>query len=239
MDRTKTSNIIDFVTHFTKEETWHKLLDKKSKARDKVRSLLNIKSLNQHLKRIKSKEKQSDETVDIQFLPCRNPLTEFSGHIADACWASKHDSILKQFPNFTSVMIIKKDKDRGIKSLQGAFFVIQSTVTEEDKTGNKVQKPILIIRGLNPRETFINQLDVAHFFDTIVNYVKVIADKNNSKVGVVIDTGHTNAGGADTNRPKLFAEIHQRLSSLQQTKVPETDTTFNGYDISNMVFEIV
>ncbi|MDL2342003.1 MAG: hypothetical protein QFB87_02920 [Patescibacteria group bacterium] len=158
----------------------------------------------------------------IQFVPSRGLLMEMSGHIADACWASKYDSIAEAFPNISSLTFVR---DRGTKNerLVGSCLLID-TIDENTK------EPVLIVRGINPIENYINKVKVDEFAGALFEYVRSIA--GDRKVAAVFDA---KPGRAATNRPILhqylmkdFAAGHKQGEALQ---LP-ADTTFNGYELT-------
>ena len=148
---------------------------------------------------------------------------ELSGYIGDACWASRYDSIAKQFPNITG--IIMQDVSKEVPKLIGSSMLIETTALDGT--------PLMIIRGLNPQESYINHVDVADFYKKYTEYVKRLAENRGRKAAIVID-GHS--GGAATNRPLLFAHLAGQKKDLDQISVSPVDTTFNGYNISNETY---
>lgn len=210
--------VISFIDHLVNHETFSPYFPD-DKAAKKFRELVNCRALEEELARAQNQD--SKGTTEVEFVPCRNLLTEFSGHISDACWASKYNSILREFPNFTSLFIRLKPESK-FERLAGACLLIEA----ESNRG-----PVLIIRGLNPIENVINQLSVEDFFNKLVSYIKEIAVQDNRKVAVVID-GHS--GGAASNRPVMFGYLCKLAPELDKiTLLPYPDTTFNGYDISD------
>lgn len=159
----------------------------------------------------------------IQFIPSRGLLMELSGHIADACWASKYDSIAEAFPNISTLTFVR---DQGTKNerLFGSCLLIDSVDLETNE-------PVLIVRGINPIENYINKVKVDEFTASLFDYVKSIA--GDRKVATVFDK---NPGRAATNRPVLhdylmkdYVVSHKTGEALQ---LPEA-TTFNGYELSS------
>jgi hypothetical protein len=96
---------------------------------------------------------------------------------------------------------------------------------------------LAVIRALNPIENIINKLSVSDFYNQFVAYVKSITEEEYAKVGIVIDD---RAGGAATNRPLLFNYLKylRDNGALRPLAVNEKDTTINGFDISDKVFQI-
>jgi hypothetical protein len=68
----------------------------------------------------------------------------------------------------------------------------------------------------------------------LVVYLKPIASALGRKLAVVIDD---HAGGSASNRPVVFNFLSAKAVSLQPVKLASaTDSTFNGYDITNNTF---
>ncbi len=220
--------VMNFTDHITNQETLSKYFSDEESLK-RFNSLLNISALEQEMARMQNQKKGGE--MPFQFVPTRNLLTEFSGHIADACWASKYDSILEEFPNFVSLIMVQNPEKEKDAHLAGAAMLIET----ESRRG----EPLLVIRGLNPKENVINQLSVEDFYNELVNYLKPIAEKQGRKLAIVIDD---HSGGAGTNRPVLFSflsglqgklkRISLRLGSSEDDEI----YVFNGYDISDDVY---
>ena len=209
--------MINFVDHIVNEETWAKYFtdDRASKS---FRKLINVNALNEEFSR--AQNQASSGTASMEFIPTRGLLMEFSGHIADACWASKYDSMAESFPNFSAVVLVQ---NRGTKHerLAGAGMLIETTA--QDGT------PLLVIRGLNPIENVINSLNVEDFYRKFTDYIAQIAEKTGRQLAIVIDD---HSGGSASNRPALFELLSEKKIALQKVKLAsEKDTTFNGYNI--------
>jgi hypothetical protein len=156
-------------------------------------------------------------------------VSEFSGQIADACWAGREDeSILFDYTNIETVSI--KEGGRFI----GSCVLIKSV----DNSGN----PVLILRGVNPRESEVNKLSVAKFMSALLKFVASYARKLNYKPLIVIDD---HIGGSATNRPKVFFQLQNlkkifvRFNNLtDRIEKSNMPTVFNGYYIQDTVYEI-
>ena len=215
------STVLDFTQHMTTKEAWASYFTDKN-ARRAFQNLLDVKQIEDGLSRLQGGSKTGDASL-VEFIPTRDILLEFSGYIADACWASKYGSVAEQFPNIVAVTI--QDISREVPKLLGSSLLIETVA--EDGT------PLLIIRGLNPQESYINHVDIPDFYNKFTDYVKKLAEREGRKAAIVIDGG---SGGAATNRPLLFNYLDGKKNSLTKTKVPESDTTFNGYDISSNTY---
>lgn len=219
------SKVIDFVTHIAHHETWEKsgrFADKKS--RERLNQLFHVKALEDQLAKMQKERTASKETITMTVRPSRDVLTEFSGHMADACWASRYE-ILER-PNISSLSFFTNGQ------VAGSCLLIDAENIRKDGE----PEDITIIRGLNPLESVINKLDPESFMKTLIDYLAPIAEKRGRKLAIVIDD---HAGGAATNRPLLYnylRGLRQALKKVNGLYVPETE--FNGYDISHTTFEI-
>jgi len=186
--------------------------------------LLSVKGLDQEVGRLRDVGTRG--TMEMQLVPQRNIMTEFSGHIGDACWAGKEDSMLERYPNVTSVTMVMNPESEKHRRLAGSMMLLE--VTADDGTD------LLVMRGVNPLENVINQLSPRAFVQVLREYLEPIAEKMGRKLGMVIDK---KSGDAATNRPTLFGYLKDELKGeLVQMKVSDEAATFNGYDIRNDVY---
>ncbi len=217
------STALDFVDHITNQEVLKKYFSE-TEAAKKFNSLLNVSALQEEISRLQNQD--SKGLTKMQFVPGRNLLTEFSGHIADACWASKYDSIIERFPNFTSLMMVLNPDNPQTRRLAGAAFLIEAEAIDGSK--------LLIIRGLNPQENVINSLKVSDFYKQITDYLKEIAGSMGARLAIVIDA---HSGGSASNRPVLYNHLSGLTDRLQKIRpARDEDTAFNGYHIQSNVY---
>jgi hypothetical protein len=216
--------MINFIEHVVNEETWAKyFIDER--AAKLFRKLVNVNALNEEFTR--AQNQTSSGTVSMEFIPTRGLLMEFSGHIADACWASKYNSIAESFPNFSTVVLVQ---NRGTKHerLAGAGMLIETIA--HDGT------PLLVIRGLNPIENVINSLNVEDFYQKFTDYITQIAKRIGRQPAIVIDD---HPGGSASNRPVLFQFLSEKKNELQRvTLASKEDTSFNGYNIVDCTYNV-
>ena len=216
--------ILDFIDHITNEEVMSKYFTDK-KAKKMFDEIISAQAINDEMTLLQGIGGKSKDFTKIQLVPTRGLLTEFSGHIADACWASKYSSILKEFPNFTSV-IIRQNPETKHERLAGAFMLIET----ESKNGEQ----LLVIRGFNPIENLINSLSIEDFYDQVTGYVKSLAEKENRKTAIVIDD---HSGGSASNRPVLFRYLSDLSNTLESVDLKSAaDTKFNGYNIVRQTY---
>ncbi|HOX40799.1 MAG TPA: hypothetical protein PK263_01230 [bacterium] len=216
--------IMDFVDHITNKEVWHKYFKSKS-ALKLFGSIVDVKALQEEYLRAQNQAIVGTTTLD--FIPTRGPLMEFSGHIADACWAGKaQESFAKEFPNFASVIMVQ-NRNTKFERIAGACMLIETQALDGT--------PLLVVRGLNPIENVINSLKVSDFCDKFFSQVKLWADKLGRKAAIVIDN---HSGGSSTNRPILYSHLSTAVKprSAQIRLKSADDTTFNGYNIVDNVY---
>lgn len=214
--------VLDFTEHMTTKEAWKDYFTDK-RAKKAFQSILDTKELYDGVSRLQNSANGVRGTSIVEFVPNRGLLMEFSGNIGDACWASKYKSIAAEFPNMTSIII--QDISKETPKPLGSSMLIEAT-------GND-GTPLLVIRGLNPLESYINHVDVADFYNKYTDYIKKVAEQRGRKAAIVIDY---HSGGAATNRPVLFNYMSSQKESLSPVGVSPDSTTFNGYDISRSTF---
>jgi|GEM_PF-1465727 len=218
------SFLLDFVDHIANKETFKKYFtDKKDRAA--FNGIVDVKSLENELGRFQNQ--QTIGTMSMQFVPTRNVLTEFSGDIADACWVGKYNSMLEEFPNISSAVMLQ-DPGGASERYAGAALLIEANSDSGDK--------LLVIRGLNPITNVINSLSVEDFYGKFTDWVKKIAAKDGRKAAIVIDD---RSGGSATNRPVLFNYLARIKDGLRPVTLRSgKGTQFNGYNIANKCFLI-
>ncbi len=216
------SAILDFTEHMTTKEAWKSYFTDKN-AKRAFQSILDTKEINDGLTRLMEEGSKTRNYTPVEFVPTRGILMEFSGYIADACWASRYESSAEQFPNITAV--IMQDVSKEVPKLLGSSLLIETTSTDG--------VPLLIIRGLNPLESYINHVDIPDFYGKFTDYVKRVAESQGRRAAIVIDN---HSGGSSTNRPLLFSYLTEKKRELSPIVVPSEDTTFNGYNISQNTY---
>lgn len=214
------AKVLEFVQHVAHQETWEKKEAFASKeVQQGLDSLFHTKALETEIARMQTPARTGGESVAIDIKPSRDILTELSGHIGDACWASRSE-ILRDYPQISSLTFFQNEQ------VAGAGLLIDA----ETESG----EPLTIIRGLNPLEAVINKLDAASFVDGVRSYMQNTTTERGRKLAIVIDD---HSGGAATNRPLLFAYLSGLKNSLTPVRGLDLEkTTFNGYDIRNSTY---
>ncbi|MGI5898029.1 MAG: hypothetical protein ACOX6Q_02615 [Candidatus Dojkabacteria bacterium] len=188
--------------------------------------IVNVESLSTVLATT-LEESSREGLTRIQFVPTKGIMLEMSGQIANACWADEYDSINESMPN-TSAIIMRARPDEKTEKIVGAALLIE---TFSPETGEKV----LLLRGTNPTENYINTVDPSDFFNAISNYVNDIANKRGMIPAVVIDD---HCGGSGTNRPSLFSYLQKEKNQLEKIVVDNATTNFNDYNITNDTYRL-
>jgi hypothetical protein len=171
---------------------------------------------------MKAQNGASSGATSLKFVPTRGPMLELSGHVGDACWASKYESIAKEFPNITAISFVR-NPGKNSERLVGAGLMIE---TVDQNTGEEV----IVLRGTNPIENYVNGVKVEDFFGALTDYAKKVA--GGRRIATVIDD---EPGRATTNRPVLCTYLKDvakgNLTGVEPLKLPD-NSTFNGYVLS-------
>ncbi|MCX6740714.1 MAG: hypothetical protein NTZ49_05835 [Candidatus Parcubacteria bacterium] len=212
--------VIDFMQHLINKENLKKHLKDSKIGRD-FGNILSAKGLQDYLTLWLKQDTLG--TMPMQFVPCRNINTLFSGYIADACWADHYRSILQEFPHFTTLLFVQNPQKEKDFRISGASFLIEAKSAEGED--------VMIIRGLNPRENVINQLSTEDFIKELIEYLKPIAKSLKMKK-IIIPL--TPSGSSMTNRGAIAGYLGKYLADKPVVNLAsEPKTEFNGYDISS------
>lgn len=212
------SDLQKFLGHITDQEVASNYFTKQEDVTT-FKKLTSLDSIRTFMQKLQSADRSGTSTV--RFVPSRGLLLEASGHIGDACWASKYESIGEQFPDITAVSFIKYPGKKA-ERVVGSCLLIE---TQDLETG----EDIVIIRGLNPIQNYVQSVNIEEFYTKFVDYVKKIA--GGRRVAIVVDRNKI-SGQALTNRPALFDYIDSIVAQQRPIKVPK-DTTFNNYELSS------
>lgn len=163
----------------------------------------------------------------IQFIPTKGLMLEISGQIADACWADEYESVSEQMPNMSAVIMRARPGEKTERVVGAALLIDTFSPTTKEK--------VLLLRGINPTENFINTVDTNEFFRAMTDYLRKTALKRGMVPAVVIDD---HSGGATTNRPALFDAISGKENKLGKIRVDKKTTLFNGYDVTDNSYRL-
>ncbi len=211
--------MIDFLNHVVGTETVGTLFSD-TDARRSFASFIKSGALEEGLK----DSAPGSGSMKLSFVADQGLLMKFSGHIGDACWVSENTN---NHPNIFTVAMIQ---NRGATNERfvGSALMIEATARDHTR--------LLIIRGLNPRENVITQLDVNDFMDKFLQYAKGLAAASHRDLAIVIDA---ESGDAGTNRPLIQKYMENMKGSLRQVRLASTrKTTFNDYPIMHGTYYV-
>lgn len=212
----------DFVERVTNRETWGELFNAMGGTKQ-LNHVLNVDPILDNIRR--SAKIETSGTLPLQLMQTRGVFMELSGHIGDACWANKYDLISKEFPNMSSVIMVQNPRTKNAR-MAGSAMLIEAETTEGE--------PLLIIRGLNPIQNVITQLQPEDFFNQFAAYVQDLADESGRRVAVAIDD---HSGGFGTNRPDLQLHMADLRTKLPKVSIKDPEKAiFNTYDIRNAIY---
>lgn len=209
----------DFVDHTTNQEVFARYFSSRKSA-NKFRRMTSVMALEEAILRTQGVGVSSDSTP-LQFVPTRGQLLELSGNIASACWAGRYPSVAEAMPNMTAVIMVRNPDDPARTAFAGASLLLE--------TSSEAGEPLLLVRGLNPIENYINHVSVADFYRKFMDWAQEIATARGCRLAIVID----HKGGASTNRPVLFDHLTAERKKLKRIRIDSENTTFNGYDVAD------
>ncbi|MCA9349233.1 hypothetical protein KC878_03810 [Candidatus Saccharibacteria bacterium] len=190
------------------------------------RELFNTSEVRAALDRLLRPKMQSThvKTKTLQFIPNRDIGLELSGQIGDACWATSYHSIAASMPNLTAVLIAE-DMGEQVRFVGSGLFIEATTDDGEE---------ILIIRGLNPIQNTVNQLDASDFLEKYLTYAKSTAARAGRRLAMVYDK----KGSASTNRPAIHDAMSTLMTNgrLTPVSVPVEQVRFNGYGLESSIY---
>jgi hypothetical protein len=214
------SDMNNFVDHIVNQQVFADYF-KNDKAQKSFARISDTAALQKQLSKAQAAPVSGGSTL--QIVPSRGTLLELSGHIGDACWASQYESIAAEFPNITALTFVR-NPGGNTERIVGAALAID---TKDETTG----EPVMVVRGINPIENYINSIKADEFMDAVLDYASAAAGER--KLAIVIDGM---AGMAATNRPVVSDYLKQVIKSQKviQKKALQLaeDSTFNGYTLA-------
>lgn len=178
-------------------------------------------SFQEDLARLSQIDVAGKETIVVH--PTRGLLGELSGFNCDACW-TRETGIMARYPNATALMFVRDPDDDSRKRVVGACIVIKVKDTEGNET--------FVVRGLNPTQNFITQLNAESFFESFIDTAVVPMARAQGIKRIVIPS-EPSSGSSQTNRPSLNLYIQSNYG--QNPRVPldqrGPSPTFNRYEI--------
>jgi len=176
--------------------------------------------------------------IEITMVPARALLRILAGDIGDACYTSQHYSFAEgQFPGLHAWTYVV-NRSRPNEAFVGSLLGVQ-TVGEDGA-------PVLVARGNNPRENFIQNVNAEEFvlssLREVINTAKRMreeriranpnlpAEQKRQYVVVPLDGSSRSL----TNRPKIADVSLKRFGRNRKIGLKnERETNFNGYPTWN------
>ncbi len=188
-----------------------------SKRLAKVFSVPNINEFLQN-----REEKATGQEQEISMIPDRGVVGELSGYYADACWTSQY-MFLRDWPNITPYKFVMETED-DVQKIIGSVLLIET----ESRSGEKV----LVVRGLNPRDEFLNGFQAADFCEKVFEKVKSTAERIGAKkVLVALKSGSTSNRGSINSYASNYGK-DEFFVPLQES------VNFNNYEIQEACYQV-
>lgn len=219
------ATVRSFIEQIVNQETFGSYFSDKKLA-TRFKKLSSVRSIDEALVR-HQQETSSTKTVPLTLTPTRSAAMELSGYVGDACWAGKYESIVEEFPNITALILKRGEKGSNTERLVGSALLIETV----DDSGDGV----LLLRGINPIENFVNKVRIEDFYQSVTSYCRDIATKRGLRPAVVIDTM---SGASGTNRPVIHEYQERMRDKMQQIIVDNATSNFNGYDVSQKSYAL-
>ena len=163
----------------------------------------------------------------LQIIPTRGFGMELSGHVGDACWATKYESMAESFPNMTSLIFKRGEEGSATERLVGSAMLLETT----DNEG----QPVLLLRGVNPTQNYVNKIKIDEFYNFVTDYTRSIAQSKGMRPAIVVDD---HSGAAGTNRPVLHDYEKAQTVGIERIIVDEKTSSFNGYNVTYKSFAL-
>jgi hypothetical protein len=161
----------------------------------------------------------------LQLIPNNDVGFDFAGDIGDACYNRIYNAGARH-PNMTAVLM--NDRTEGRNRLVGSMLLIKATDYNPD--GGET----LIMRAVNPRETWLKKHSDSEVIKTLIDYTQTVADALDARPAMVVDK----PTGAATNRRGMFDAMVRYRRGKSPLKLDPKEVTFNDYDLRGSVFYI-
>lgn len=229
-DEEKVDVVLDLIDHILVQEYLIKLLPEDSDYANFVTkklfntSVLDTASDEQMIQKNAASADTTAKKRNLKFTPTRGVGLELSGQIGDACWASKHGRVADTMPNMVGVLLSESRGDT--EKLVGSSLLLEATSRDGEE--------LLIVRGLNPIQSFISKVDAVDFLDKFLSYARETAIRDGRRLAIVYDY----RGGASTNRPSLFNAIDTLVTTndLKPVQVDPSQVEFNDHNLVGRLY---
>lgn len=162
-----------------------------------------------------------NQTSEIEFVPARGKIAGMIGYIADMC-IMEDPEIFQGRNDLHNVVIVSRS---GKTRLLGGFMLVEAT----NENGEK----LLVIRGNNPLETFINNHSVERYMEAVIEYAKQTARRMGFTAVLL---ALSDRGEAATNRSAIATYTIGKYADMPRVRINQIP--FNGYDLSEICVEV-
>lgn len=191
-----------------------------------IMKAFDIKALTDEVARL-TKMIQQSGVEGVSFTPQLSVLGELSGYISQSCLRSQY-RILANFPNLLPILI-NTTNDTGWSKPKGMFLLLEGVASD-------TKERALIIRGNNPRESFIRGLDPIDYVKKVVHYSKETAERLGIKRVFVVYDG---VAIGSTNRPSVWVAYQELFNTAPSVELSgniqlnDQDIRLSCRDITN------
>jgi len=168
---------------------------------------------------IRKKEEGKRFEIRLREVPEGSLYHIFSGLIANACYFGREIP-----PNIDVVNIETRKSKNHPYRVVGNFLVIKTEINLNEENCKTV-----ILRAINPSETFVKKINVKDLLDSIIRYCQ--RKYPNFKIAIIRD----GIGQASTNRQEVSLALRQIEVGNDPLSV-SPDINFNGYTLQKIVF---
>ncbi|MBI2064584.1 MAG: hypothetical protein HYT62_00840 [Candidatus Yanofskybacteria bacterium] len=210
---------------------WQQQLDQKT-------GYLPITILKKKIDKILGVENEnSQRDVAVTMVPVSGLFNVFSGDLGDSCHLHKREEIAGGgYPNLKTWVYVS-NRGKPNEELKGSVLAIQA-----EATGSEAKTPVLIVRGNNPVENFIQTLDSDNFTIEVLKKAVETAKRmrterinNNPSLSTaemrqIVAIPMDMRGRASTNRQPINDVYRRRFKKNKALGLRRTsETEFNGY----------
>ncbi len=180
-------------------------------------------------------ESEPTEKTSLTVIPTRGLARELSGHLFDVCWASNDKAFSADKtaddgrPNIIGLTFVR-DYNTPQATIVGGSLIVVGYNNDDTK------QPVLIIRGCNPRSSFLDEVFVGEFFDQWIGYLHRVAQPKGMLVAIPADPVPFLAL---TNQPGLYYYARKRYFGGAKLNVGSVALTeFNGIRVGDRLRSI-
>jgi len=198
----------------------------------------SVKALEAHAAAASSHPVQGNEyeRCTLTMIPTRGIARELSGYLFDVCWAGARDVFRSERTeddgrqNIIGVTFVR-DYDTPNAAIVGGCLVVVGYEVSNSQKSKTPGPPVMIVRGCNPRSSFLDTIYVGEFFDSWIDYLSEVARAGKMKLAIPADPVPSIAL---TNRPDVYYYALQKYFSGESIQVGSVSLTeFNNIRVGD------